>query len=222
MEATPLKDRIKFVSIQLYWVYRLSTLDEDVSSGGWRTHSELDSAQLVQQIRSGDQAAEAELYRRFYQPLLNILNHRTRDRSRAEDLLHETIIVVLKKAREGAIQKPEKLASFVQQTAKFVFIGWTRKTENKVDLMDSIDEFPFEAPQVIDEIDKDRKVLLVQRLISEMKVARDSELLSRFYVQDQPKDQICDAMNLSKDQFDRVISRARTRFRSLMQEVPHD
>jgi len=55
-------------------------------------------------------------------------------------------------------------------------------------------------------------------LIEQMKVPRDREILYRFYVRDQGKPLICDALDLSNAHFDRVINRARNRFRALVEQ----
>ena len=44
---------------------------------------------------------------------------------------------------------------------------------------------------------------------------RDREILTRFYIHEQPQEQICSEMNLSETQFRLLKSRAKTRFGEL-------
>jgi len=48
-------------------------------------------------------------------------------------------------------------------------------------------------------------------------VARDRDLLMRFYLHDEDKALICRELNLSEEHFNRVIFRARNRFRELLE-----
>ena len=51
-----------------------------------------------------------------------------------------------------------------------------------------------------------------------MPVKRDREILTRFYVEDQDKDEICTALNLDSLHFNRVLFRARKRFRKILEK----
>jgi hypothetical protein len=50
-----------------------------------------------------------------------------------------------------------------------------------------------------------------------MPVARDREVLVRFYLDDQDREKICRELGLSEEHFNRVIFRARNRFRELVE-----
>ena len=47
---------------------------------------------------------------------------------------------------------------------------------------------------------------------------RDREILRRFYVEDQDKEDICRALNLDSLHFNRVLFRAKKRFRKLLEK----
>jgi DNA-directed RNA polymerase specialized sigma24 family protein len=51
-----------------------------------------------------------------------------------------------------------------------------------------------------------------------MPVERDRELLIRFYVHDQDKQKICRELGLKSLHFNRVLFRAKNRFRKLLEE----
>jgi RNA polymerase sigma-70 factor, ECF subfamily len=50
-----------------------------------------------------------------------------------------------------------------------------------------------------------------------MPVARDREILVRFYLDDEERETICRELGLSEEHFNRVIFRARNRFRELLE-----
>ena len=55
---------------------------------------------------------------------------------------------------------------------------------------------------------------LIRRVLAELS-DRDQEILTRFYLQEQGQDQICDEMSLSETQFRLLKSRAKARFGEL-------
>ena len=63
-----------------------------------------------------------------------------------------------------------------------------------------------------------QRIETVRDVIAQLAVTRDSDVLQRFYVLEQDKSQICHYLELSPDKFDRVISRARKRFKEAMEQ----
>jgi RNA polymerase sigma-70 factor (ECF subfamily) len=57
---------------------------------------------------------------------------------------------------------------------------------------------------------------MVKELLKEITPVRDRELLVRFYLYEQSKDELCRLFDLSELHFNRVIYRARDRFRELL------
>ena len=60
--------------------------------------------------------------------------------------------------------------------------------------------------------------LAVRALLRELPQARDRLMLKRFYLDDHDKDIICQEMNLSEAAFNQALSRARKRFRQIVEE----
>ena len=65
-----------------------------------------------------------------------------------------------------------------------------------------------------------QRILAVRCLLAELKPNRDREILFRFYIEEEEKDQICAELGLSADHFKRVLYRARRRFRKLLLDSP--
>src|SRR5438270_6703690 len=75
-------------------------------------------ATLAERVRLGDPGAEDELVHTYWRGVLLIANVRTRDRDLAHDLAQEVLIAVLKSLRKGQLRESDKLAAFVQGTAR--------------------------------------------------------------------------------------------------------
>ena len=181
-------------------------------------YTKLPPEQLAAEIKSGNEQAEAAFYSRYHRGLVLMLEQRCGDKARAEDLTQEALVTVLLKLRAEGIAEPAKLNSYVQQTAKYLFIGWLRKSDNRAELRETVDDTPKDQRSLEDKAWLDKRRQMVRELIQQMKVVRDRELLYRYYVKEQSKPLICDALDLSSAHFDRVINRARNRFKDLVYE----
>ncbi len=171
---------------------------------------------LVARIISGDQSAESEMVERYHRGLLAMLFNRSRDRSLAQDIAQETWLLVIQKVRTEQLRNPQKLASFIVQIGKNQLIMHYRSSGREshsadVDLNQLGDQ--QSAPEQV--IANRQLGATIAKLFSGMHAARDAELLQRFYQQGDSKQQLCDEYNLSKLHFDRVLYRARHRFKQL-------
>ena len=168
---------------------------------------------LVEAIAHGDKKAEEQLVCRYRQGIVALLESFTRDRARAEDLTHETLIVVLKKLRNESIDEPQKLASYLYQTAKFMYLGWLRKSDNQLEFREVFDSVAYTQPELESEYSSQQQCRLVRQSIEKLNVERDRDILLRYYFDEQTKPEICEALLLPYLHYDRVISRARGRLR---------
>ena len=179
---------------------------------------------LVRRIRSGDRAAEALLVETYRKPILELLRHRTRNPDLAEDLLQDTLLIILKRLRNDGIAEPLKLSAYMHRVAHNLVISHFRKEARQNTTPDSEtieligDQQPTEQEAFLNR-ERDR---LVAALLEELNQPRDREILQRFYVWNQEKQLVCDAMDLNSDQFDKVVSRARKRFKALVGEKMRD
>lgn len=134
--------------------------------------------------------------------------------NRAEDLTHEALIIVLKKMRSNMIKDPKKLTSYMFQTARFCYFGWLRRVDNQVELGQQYDDIPGALLDAdVEQLNRQRDEILHDSIDS-LAVERDREILMRHYVHDQNKLEICDALLLTVESYDRVISRARLRLKT--------
>jgi len=177
------------------------------------------SENLVERILSGDVDAEAEMVTRYQKGLGVMLFNRSRDRFLAEDVAQETWLLVLNKLRGDELRDRRRLAAFIIQIAKNQLIMRQRSQKNhgSVD-EDGGDTLPDTKLSPEQELGRAQLGQSVATMLGELKVDRDREILKRFYLVGDEKDQLCDEFDLSPAHFDRVLYRARERFKSLWEE----
>jgi RNA polymerase sigma-70 factor (ECF subfamily) len=66
-------------------------------------------------------------------------------------------------------------------------------------------------------LDRERS-RLAHRLLAELNVPRDRDVLLRYYIAEEGSAEICDDLGIDGDHFYRVLSRARQRYRRLWEE----
>jgi RNA polymerase sigma-70 factor (ECF subfamily) len=147
-----------------------------------------------------------------------VLERRVNDPELARDLYQETFAVVLLRLRQRGLDDPSRLTAFLQQTAANLAIGAFRKDSRRRTHADSdsIERVPDTADNPYQRVHRDELRRAVMRMISELDVGRDRELLLRHYVHDVDKSLLCRDYGLSAEHFDRVIFRARQRLKSLL------
>ncbi|HLJ91543.1 MAG TPA: sigma-70 family RNA polymerase sigma factor [Candidatus Angelobacter sp.] len=173
--------------------------------------------ELALRIQSGERAAEAELVERYSRGIMIIVRRIARDSSLTDDLCQETFRLVLLKVRRGDLKEPDKLSGFICSVARNLAIDHMRSVRPTEDLagMNETDALEHPAPDALDRLLREEKVRAVQRVLAELTTGRDREILQRFYVAEEEKEVICTDLGLSSLHFNRVLYRARERFREL-------
>jgi len=176
------------------------------------------AADLGARIGRGDLAAETELWNRYSRGLLFLLRRRTGDPHQAEDLRQETFRIALEKLRSGELDDPQRLAAYLRGIAVNLARGDWRKRARQKTTADSeaIAEASDGRSGPMDEVSRQQLAGVVAMLLEELGVSRDREILRRFYVDEADKAQICGELDISPTHFNRVLSRAKQRFRKLL------
>lgn len=180
-----------------------------------------DPVALVERIRLGDPQAETELVGRYNNGLCYLLRKVTGDPVLSEDLLQETFRVALRRVRAGELREPEKLGGFLRQTAKNLARAERRRGGRWESMEDGgpdpVDPGEGQLAQVI----RTEEAGMVRRVLRELRSIRDRQLLYRFYIAEEEKEEICRDLGLSSLNFNLVLFRARERFRKLVEEGSH-
>ncbi|WDE05285.1 sigma-70 family RNA polymerase sigma factor [Thalassomonas viridans] len=180
---------------------------------------EFSAEAILKRIKEGDRSAERALVRQYWQGLHFILLRKCRDPELTKDILQDSFIVIINNARENLIENPATLASYIRKVGVHLLIAHFRKEKRRAttpaqDIQIYSDD---KIPGLFQHLSAQDILQKVQQLIDEMPVQRDKELLRDFFVYGKDKEQICTAMELSCEHFDKVLYRARQRLKQLVQ-----
>lgn len=182
---------------------------------------EADLIGLVARIREGDAQAESQLLSRFSFGVRVILRRHARGAALdVDDLAQDVLAAVLEQLRKGGLRDAAALPAYIRTSAMHRLHAEQRATQNKQRTHESVEsEDPrllASSPAPADELDAARKARQVRALLAELPVARDRQVLTRFYLHEQDCAQICNELAIDPEHFRRVIHRARTRFREIL------
>lgn len=175
-------------------------------------------ALIATAISRGDKKAEAVLFQKYYRPTLFILERKTRDSELAQDLCQEAFCIMLERLRTQPLSDPDKLAAYLHNIAINLHIAEVRKSGRRKTHTDQalmaviVDASQNQYRTLL----KERSSLAVRRLIAAMANVRDQKLLYGYYIQERDKADICQELDLSLRHFDKVLFRAKQRFRELI------
>jgi RNA polymerase sigma-70 factor (ECF subfamily) len=158
----------------------------------------------------------AAVYRDF-PGLRALILRRVRDPEAAADILQDAAVTTLEKLRRGEIAHPENLGGYLYRVALNHLRNHRRKDRSAVSSADGLAELPASDDADWENVRGRQWATAVRRMLEEMPVARDREVLVRFYLDDEDREQICRELQLSEEHFNRVIFRARNRFRELVE-----
>jgi RNA polymerase sigma-70 factor (ECF subfamily) len=178
------------------------------------------AGRLVARILAGEKAAESELVQQYSRGVSIILNRATGDRSLSEDLSQETFQLTLEKIRQGEVREPERLSGFICSLARNLATDHYRRSRRseQVSDPDAVERIAETAPSQLDRVLQAEKSKRLRQLLGELS-ERDREILQRFYIEEEDKDQICADLKLSSLHFNRVLHRARERYRELYRRL---
>jgi RNA polymerase sigma-70 factor, ECF subfamily len=177
-------------------------------------------AELVRRIRAGDASAESELVARYGRGVTIVIHRASSDASAVDDLCQQTFQIALEKIRRGDLREPEKLSGFICSLARNLVIDHFRRVAahrfpGSVEGTQAADP----APGPLESLLKVEKASIVRRVLAELPSERDREILFRFYIAEDEKDSICRDLGLTSLHFNRVLFRARERYRELYEET---
>ena len=141
------------------------------------------SAELANRILTGDQKAESEFADMYTDSLMLILLKSTQDPDIAKDCCQKTLLIALRKMRAGEILKPESLMAFLRGTAANVAITHFRTEKRYTYLGDKVFQLRSRSGDAaVQAIDSDTIRRLLNKVLDQLKVPRDKEILQRFYL----------------------------------------
>jgi RNA polymerase sigma-70 factor (ECF subfamily) len=181
--------------------------------------------ELVQRIHAGEESGMEDLYRLFARGIRYYLC-RQLGHQELDDKVHDTFVIVVQAIRRGDLREPDRLMGFVRTVVRRQVAAHidnaihSRRDELNIDLGVRIADGRSNPEQSL--AFRQRMDFMLSVLGSLPK--RDREILTRFYLDEETQEQICQEMNLTETQFRLLKSRAKARFgetgRRRMQQKP--
>jgi len=168
---------------------------------------------LVSQIKGGEEPGMEQLYKLFSRGIRYYLCRQLGPQE-LEDKVHDTFLIVVNAIRRGDLREPERLMGFVRtvvrrQVAAYIEQAVHNRRE-QADLETGVavadrNQNPEQEAMIR------QKAELMESALSALS-ERDREILVRFYLKEQPQEQICREMDLTETQFRLLKSRAKAKF----------
>jgi RNA polymerase sigma-70 factor (ECF subfamily) len=172
-------------------------------------------SELAARIRAGEREAEGELVRRFGPGVAAILRRAANDPSLAQDLYQDVFRLAIEKIRHGDLKDPAKLPGFLCGLARNLAIDHFRTARRRrVEPLEAVEPRDASADP-LERLLSGERASLVREVMAELGSDRDRQLLFRFYVGEEDKDRLCRDLDLSSLHFNRVLFRARQRYKEL-------
>jgi RNA polymerase sigma-70 factor, ECF subfamily len=169
-------------------------------------------AELVEKVRLGTGLEELYAVAKGFSFFLL----RQLGRDELQDKVHDIFVATAQAIRRGKLRDPERLIPFVTKVTRFYTYSQIERRTQSRRL-----QGPLEHANVPDDrVNLERtayqkqKVRIVHDILHSMN-ERDCDVLRRFYIQEQSKEQICEEMRLTNTQFRLLKSRAKSRFAKL-------
>ena len=180
-----------------------------------------ENAELCQNIYQQNKHSEAAFFQTFRLPAIDWTKQHIDNRCDAEDLAHDALLTVLQRLRASPLKNPSALPGFIRRTVAYTAIGFIRKQSRR--RTQTIGDWPEDLSPVEDQsfsslaLAQERRE--VRTLVDELTQSRDRELLRMKFFEDRPKSDICETLQVSSAQFDRLCYRAKKRLRDLVEQT---
>ena len=173
---------------------------------------------LMARIAGGDRQAETEFVRQFERGVRVLVRRHCRPGDPiVDDLVQDVLSGVLERLRAGAIHDAAALPAYVQSAVIYATSAEYRRRRPT--------QSEFAIEQIADaetpgsHFDATQLAALLRDLLAGMAVARDREILRRFYLEEEDKDSVCRALAIDPGHFHRVMFRARERLRAMAEQA---
>ncbi len=171
---------------------------------------------LVDRVRAGDPSGLEQLYAVFVKGVRFFLWRQFGPQD-LDDKVHDVFLIITQSIQRGELREPERLMGYVrtvvrrQVAAHIDSAVAARRTQQSIDpAMTLSDHQPDPERRVLDKENQDVAMRMLGALPK-----RDREVLIRFYLQEQPAEEICRDLNLTHTQFRLIKSRAKARYGEL-------
>lgn len=172
-----------------------------------------DFAGIVTRIRNRENPAMEELYAIFARGIRYYLCRQLGPQE-LDDKVHDTFLIVVQAIQRGDVREPERLMGFIRTVVRRQVAAYidqmvhSRREELDLELGARIADRRRDPEQNV----AVRQKAAIMKTVLEQLPDRDREILVRFYLREEPQEQICEEMELTETQFRLFKSRAKARF----------
>jgi RNA polymerase sigma-70 factor, ECF subfamily len=177
--------------------------------------------ELVKRIQAGDRVAENEVVWRYSQGIFLVISQLIPDRFLAEDVYQDTLHLVLKKIRTGRLRDPERLSEFIYSVARNLVIDHFRRHSRRHSKEEVAAEDAIASPQPsqLDSLLSREQHLLARRVLAALPSKRDRTVLTRLYLAESKREDICADLGISSSHLNQILCRARSRYKKLFTQM---
>lgn len=182
------------------------------------------SGELAEKITAGEASASNEFVQINYSWLLFIVRNKFSKSNNHEDIVQDTFMLVIKKLQQGAVNNPITILAYLRTTAINIGFEYLRKDKKFASAVDQemITIIADAKDDILSTLIWDDKISYVKKVIAELKIQRDKDILTKFYFDEESKVSICSKLDLSTEHFDRVLYRAKDRLKQLIAQIDDD
>ncbi len=175
--------------------------------------------EVVENVRSGHPDGLDQLYNVFR--ILSASLRRQIGFRDFDDRVHDMFIMVAEAIREGRLREPEALTSYIHGVARLSLCSNIGLRSRHDRLSGSLRHWVMMRRQdrTPEQALADRERVAMMRDLLASLPEREREILTRFYLDEQPKEVICQEMGLTETQFRLSKSRAKQRLSRLGQDT---
>lgn len=180
------------------------------------TETTVNWTNLVRRIEAGDPNGMEQLYRLFSKGIRFYLCRQLGSQE-LDDRLHDTFLIVVQAIRRGELREPDRLMGFVRTVVRrqvAAYIDQAVQSRRQFQDLESGDSVSDTNAGPEDTAIARQKAEIMESILRGIS-RRDREILTRFYLLEQPQAQICSEMKLTETQFRLLKSRAKARFGEL-------
>jgi|SRR5579884_199869 len=171
---------------------------------------------VVEMIRNGHPAGLEQLYALASNFTFFIMRQLGADE--LQDRVHDVFVTAAAAIAAGKLRDSQRLTPFLTTLTRFYTYGQIDRRVVRRKYTTSLDHANIadHAENAEQSVYKQQKLRMVREILDSMP-KRDRDVLHRFYVQEQSKEQICREMNLTPTQFRLLKSKAKSTFAKLGQ-----
>jgi RNA polymerase sigma-70 factor, ECF subfamily len=173
---------------------------------------------IVDEIMAGSETAVENLYRSL-RSVRYSLSHQIGS-ARADDAYHDVIVDLISAIKKGAIRESDSLPSYAMAIARGKVCSQIREMMRERRFIDVttlvLGGDASESPEQL--VLSSERQAIAERVLRALP-ARNQEVLIRFYLDGESREEIMAAMSMSDNQFRLIKSRAKIRYTELVRQA---